>query len=171
MNKAEEKIVKHIEEYGCHVTSVFDPKEEDPSFTYSIGISQCTDAPEVIVLGLRSELSSWIVNEYNRRVTAGEKFEEGKFYEGFLDGFEVTFEAVAKKYREEFMLSCNWLYKGSSYNALQLIYPTVDGIWPWDNDASDSFKAIQASFQEPARWEPQQSHQPDVHCVVYSVLK
>ena len=74
MNQAEIKIMGNIEEYGCHVTSVFDPKEEDPNFTYTVGINKQESRPEVIILGLRSELSSWIANEYNRRVQEGEIF-------------------------------------------------------------------------------------------------
>ena len=39
MNQTEIKIMGNIEKYGCHVTSVFDPKEEDPNFTYTVGIN------------------------------------------------------------------------------------------------------------------------------------
>ena len=152
MNQAEIEIMGNIEKYGCHVTSVFDPKEEDPNFTYTVGINKQENRPEVIILGLRSELSSWISNEYNRRVQEGEIFTEEGFYDGFLNGFEVCFKPVAKRFKEEFMLSCNWLYKGTDYPALQLIFPTVDGIWPWEANASESFKVLQPSFQDVSAW-------------------
>jgi len=42
-------------------------------------------------------LSSWIANEYNRRVQEGEIFTEEGFYDGFLNGFEVCFKPVAKR--------------------------------------------------------------------------
>lgn len=40
MNQAEIKIMGNIEKYGCHVTSVFDPKEEDPNFTYTVSVTR-----------------------------------------------------------------------------------------------------------------------------------
>lgn len=152
MNEAEIKIMENIDEYGCHVTSVFDPKEKDPNFTYTVGITKKENQPELIILGLRSELAHWIANEYNRRVQEGERFYEERFYSGFLNGFEVCFKPVARKFKEEFMLSCNWLYQGTDYVALQLIFPTVDGVWPWEPTSSDSFKLLQPSFQEVSAW-------------------
>ncbi|MEP1553226.1 MAG: DUF4262 domain-containing protein [Paraglaciecola sp.] len=152
MNQAEIEIMKNIEEYGCHVTSVFDPKEDDPNFTYTTGITRQTKKPELIILGLRNDLASWIANEYNSRIQNDENFSVGDFYEGFLDGFEVCFKPVAEKYKEEHMLSCNWLYKGTDYPVLQLVFPTVNGIWPWEKDASESFKSLQPSFQHVSAW-------------------
>lgn len=152
MNEFERKIIKNIEKYGCHVTSVFDPKEKDPDFTYSIGIHKVENQPELIVLGLRHELSSGIVNEYNRRIKNGERFVIGEYYEGFIEGFQVTFQEVAERYKEEYMLSCNWLYDGINYPVMQLVFPSVKGVWPWEKEASESFKKLQPSFQENAEW-------------------
>ena len=152
MNKAEKEITKNIDEHGCHVTSVFDPEEKDPNFTYTVGINRCEGKEELLILGLRHELAFWIANEYNRRVKAGENFVEGEFYEGFLEGFKVCFSRVAERYKKEFMLSCNWLYSGTQYPALQLIFPTVNGFWPWESEANSSFKKLQPSFQEIPAW-------------------
>lgn len=152
MNESEKKIINNIEEYGCHVTSVFDPEERDPDFTYSIGIYKVENQPELLVLGLRHELSSWIVNEYNRRIKEGEKFVLGEYYEGFIEGFQVTFQEVADKYKNEFMLSCNWLYGGINYPVMQLVFPSVKGLWPWEKEASEGFKILQPSFQEKSAW-------------------
>lgn len=63
MNEAEIKIIENIDKYGCQVTSVFDPKEKDPNFTYTVGITKKESQPELIILGLRSELAHWIANE------------------------------------------------------------------------------------------------------------
>ena len=70
MNDYERKILRHIEDFGCSVTSVFDPEGDNPPFTYSIGIARSTGAPELIVVGLESKISHWLVNEYRRRCQA-----------------------------------------------------------------------------------------------------
>lgn len=96
MNEAENKIVANIEKYGCHVMSVFDPKGQDPDFTYTIGIEKKYSFPELLVLGLRHELASRIANEYNRRIAGGDIFEVGEYYSGFIKSFDVCFKYVAE---------------------------------------------------------------------------
>lgn len=99
MEQYERNILQHIEEHGCSVTSVFDPKEVEPPFSYSIGIAKSSAAPELIIIGLGSKLSHWMINEYNCRVRAGEQFLPGVLYLGFLEGFAVQFGLVAREFR------------------------------------------------------------------------
>ncbi|MEL1263950.1 DUF4262 domain-containing protein [Pseudoxanthomonas putridarboris] len=143
MEEYERNIHKHIETHGCSVTSVFDPDGNEPPFSYSIGIAKTAMAPELIVVGLKPEISHWLVNEYNRRVRAGESFVPGVLYLGFLEGFAVQFGPVAREHKGEYMRSATWLHQGPNFEALQLIWPSTTGIWPWDPEASDWFRANQ----------------------------
>lgn len=110
MEEYERNILQHIEDHGCSVTSVLDKDEKEPPFSYSIGIAKSSGAPEIIVVGLSSKLSHWMVNEYNRRCQAGERFQPGVLYLGFLEGFAVQFGPVAREHRAEYMRSSCWLY-------------------------------------------------------------
>ncbi|MBK8115773.1 MAG: DUF4262 domain-containing protein [Candidatus Accumulibacter sp.] len=143
MEEYERNILQHIEEYGCSVTSVFDPQKVEPPFSYSIGIARSSGAPELIIIGLSSKLSHWMVNEYNRRIRSGEQFLPGVLYLGFLEGFAVQFGPVAREHRAEYMRSACWLHGGSEFDALQLIWPSTSGVWPWDAEASDWLRANQ----------------------------
>ena len=140
MKQAEQEILDHIERFDCHVTSVFDPDGIEPTFSYSIGLRKKFGVPEVIVVGLEPELGHALVNEYRDRVRAGERFEPGVPYSGFLDGFSVYLEPVIKKHRKGYMLSACWLYGGSDFEAVQIVYPTTSGVWPWEPEASDWFR-------------------------------
>lgn len=151
MNEAEKKIVGNIEKHGCHVTSVFDNGGGSPSFTYSTGIQKTLNAPEVIIVGLPNQLAASVVNNYMRRIREGETFEKGNFYPDFLSGFDVTFGEVSVESKKEFLLSSCWYYN-DKFEALQLIFPTTSGIWPWEAEASDAFHEIQPCLAEPATW-------------------
>ena len=151
MNEAEKKIVKIIEEYGCHVTTVFDPEGKSPTFCYSTGITKTYGSPEIIVVGLATDLGHSIVNNYAGRLKSGEMFEVGSFYPDFLNGFDVTFGEVSLSSKEEYMLSSCWFNK-NKFQALQLIYPTTSGVWPWENEATDSFRSFQPSLAEEGVW-------------------
>jgi len=143
MNPAEQRILDDIEQFGCHVTSVFDPKQTEPSFSYSIGITKSLGVPEVIVVGVNHKLGHSLVNSYMDRARVGEVFLPGVPYLGFLTGFPVYFRQVIEEHRKTYMLSANWLYDGTEYSALQIVYPTTAGIWPWDPAVSDWFRTNQ----------------------------
>ncbi len=143
MDEYEHNILQNIEQFGCSVTSVFDPEEEHPPFSYSIGIPKSSNAPELIIVGLSSELSHWMINEYNRRVRDGEHFQPDVLYLGFLEGFAVKFSPVACVHKAEYMRSACWLHKGPEFAALQLIWPNASAVWPWDEAVSDWLRANQ----------------------------
>lgn len=139
MDQYEEKALKDIEQYGCHILHVIED-DEYPRFTYSIGIEKTSSQPEIIITGLNQEVAHWIVNEYNNRIKAGEVFKPNEYYSGFLEGFEITFKKVSPEYYTEYFGWANWLYKGSNFKVLQFIYPDTSGVWPWDSEASSDFK-------------------------------
>lgn len=138
MDKGEEKALKDIEEYGCHILHVM-VEDEYPQFSYSIGIQKSTGQPELIVTGLKQDLAHWIINEYNNRIKAGEVFSPVEFYDGFVGDFDVTFKEVEEKHYQEYFGWASWLYKGNNFKVLQLIYPSTSGIWPWEKDAPADF--------------------------------
>ncbi|RVC26599.1 DUF4262 domain-containing protein, partial [Mesorhizobium sp. M7A.F.Ca.CA.004.04.2.1] len=70
----EAKALADIEAYGCHILHVLE-EGDDPPFTYSVGIEHNFKAPELIVIGLKPEISQFIINEYCSRVRSGEVFQ------------------------------------------------------------------------------------------------
>lgn len=143
MTPAEQRILDNIRQFGCHVTSVIDPTQDTPSFSYSTGLTRSIGVPEVIVVGLRSDLGHSLINTYMDRARDGQTFHPGIPYLGFLSRFPVYFRPVIEAHRKSYMLSANWLHEGTAYPACQIIYPTTQGVWPWDLSATDWFLANQ----------------------------
>lgn len=139
MDAGEEKALADIAQYGCHVIHVLE-EGDLPPFAYSVGIERSSGAPELVVIGLKRSLADFVVNEYNRRVRDGQRFEPGQFASGFVEGFECQFRSVdVSHYKEHFGWNL-WLYQGTGFRVLQLVYPTVDGVWPWESAASEWFR-------------------------------
>jgi hypothetical protein len=150
MEPHERQTLENIEKYGCSVIHVME-EGDLPPFYYSVGITKTSQAPEAIVMGLKKNLAHAVINEYNNRVRAGEKFESGKRYNGFIEGFEVQAQKVDRSFYDEYLGRNLWLYKGPNFEALQFIYPATNGIWPWDARASAWFKSRQPILvAEPA---------------------
>jgi hypothetical protein len=138
MNSEESRALQDIEQYGCHVLQVLEDAIH-PRFSYSIGIEQTTGHPELIVTGLQHELAASIINEYCSRLKAGESFQPNYAYSGFLEGFDVVLKQVNPKHYREYFGWALWLYKGSSFRVFQLVYPSTQGVWPWDPEAPDDY--------------------------------
>jgi Domain of unknown function (DUF4262) len=142
-----ENTRRHIEAYGCTVIQV--AAENDlPPFAYSLGISETRNAPEVLVIGLKTELSHWIVNDYNRRVRAGEVFAADTHYADFLEGFDLLAAKVASRHYGEYFGAAIRYYGHSNFEVLQLIYPNTKGVWPWSQEADDWFANWQPVLRE-----------------------
>ena len=137
-NQTRDNIANH----GCTVMHVM-AEGELPPFAYSIGITQQTGAPEVIVIGLKQPLAHFIINQYNRRIRAGERFEAGCFYADFLGGFDVFVDDVPLSAYDDYVGQAIDFYDGYAFKVVQIVFPTTKGIWPWDDDAPASFRTWQ----------------------------
>ncbi len=142
MDVMDKKALDDIEDFGCHVINVMEG-EGEPQFTYSIGINQKQNKPDLIIIGLKAELAHSIINNYKDRLLSGEVFDTGKFYSDFLGGFDVCFIEVDKSHYEDYLGWGLWLNKGDDFKVLQLIWPTTAGQWPWDTDKSDFYEWVQ----------------------------
>ncbi len=143
-----EKALSDIEVYGCHILHVAEDNT-GPSFSYSIGIERTSKQPELIVIGLESEITQWMINEYNSRVKNGEEFFENKLYSGFLEGFDVQFKPVQKAYYKKHFGWGIWLYGGVNFRVNQLIWPSTKGVWPWDRNAPEDY-----TYHQPLLYDP-----------------
>lgn len=83
MDYRDQKVLSDIEEFGCHVLNVAEG-EGEPSFTYSIGINKKQNNPDVVILGLKKELTHSMANNYKERLLAGEVFVRESFTQTFL---------------------------------------------------------------------------------------
>jgi len=130
----EKAVLADIDTYGWHGLWI---REDDqgPQFSYSIGFYRTLGAPEVIVVGIRSELAHAMLWEAYRRLSRGETMTPGRFYDNFVDGHAVTFVPVSDDARHEYFGFAQWYYK-SDFPALQLVWPSAaDGRWPWDSES------------------------------------
>jgi hypothetical protein len=142
MDRAEKKCLDDIEKYGCHIIHVFE-EGELPPFSYSVGLERSIGRPELIIIGLRRELAHYMINEYCARARAGETFSPGMRAQGFLDDFDCEFRTVSPIHYEQYTGWDIWLYGGTNFRLLQLVYPSTTGAWPWDEDSGEAFQAWQ----------------------------
>lgn len=136
-------IQDNIDEYGCQVMQV--PGDNYmPPFTYTIGIYQQYEQPEVICFGLSLEMMQTLLTNVKDRIEDGQTIEAGKNYKGFLnDNFEVTFIEVDKTFYNEYLGYGTWFYGNDDFPALQMVWPDKKQNFPWDKKFDRELEFIQ----------------------------
>lgn len=137
------RVTRDIRRHGCHITAVFDPEGQDPSFAYSVGIMADTGAPEAIVIGPDPRAAGCLIQLYNWRVHAGEQFQRGTRYPGFLEDHPVYIEPAKPERVAEYTLGCGTYYRDRPYAVVQIIWPTRGGLWPWSAGIAEEFQRLQ----------------------------
>jgi len=146
MDEGEKKFLDIIQEYGWHVMHVNNVvgEEENPTFSYSTGIYQNFQKPELIIFGLGNDLSGSIINEYGNDIkTNKQEFEANKYYDDFLEGYPVCMIEAHDSARKKYTCWADWYYQRKPFPILQCVWPSTTGAWPWSKDASDYLKEIQ----------------------------
>ena len=139
----EQRALDNIATYGLHILSIME-EGDAPPFAYSIGIERSLGLPELIVIGLKGDLAGKVINACYDQMKAGLALTPGTRVEGLLGGgFTCLVGAVDPAYFREYMGWAVWLREGTQFRALQIIYPSTRGAFPWEAGASDAFRARQ----------------------------
>ena len=133
---AQARILEDIRKFGCHVIQV-QGNGPHPSFAYSVGIGRTSDRPDVCVFGLPAPSAHRLLHHYNKRVREGERFEAGQVLQGYIKDTDCVLRPVDPSHHEALFGFNVWLHDGPRFRMLQLVYPTVEGIWPWSELAND----------------------------------
>ncbi len=134
-----DKAYKDIEKNGCHI--IHDEDDDTrPSVTYSIGMKKSIQCPDVAITGMDKDTAHFLINEYLYRIRDGETFEADKTYDEFLEDALITFKVMDKGYYESVCPHALWFYDNDDFTMLHLIWPDIDGVWPWQKKASKEYR-------------------------------
>jgi len=136
------KTLENIEKFGLSVQYVFDNKENF-QFSYSIGLYQTYQHPEIIMIGLGQDLMHHVINNLAEDIRNGKRYDAYSWSPDVLDGFECYFIEVDKANYDEYVLGDIRLYGGNNFPLLQCVYPTTNGIYPWEDTWPDDYKKLQ----------------------------
>jgi Domain of unknown function (DUF4262) len=134
LNDFEKDILYNVETYGCHINYIFDNKSINPSFSYSVGLFSNFQQPEILIIGLKQELSHILINNICLDYKESKSLKIGAYNSDILDGFDCLVLEVDKNYYEDYVLSANWYYEERDFPVVQIIYPTINGVFPWEKD-------------------------------------
>lgn len=139
ITKSEQQVLDNIEKYGyniMHIAENFKGAVEEPAFSYSIGLYQKFRLPEVLIIGLDQELRHTLIDNISIDYQEGKALEVGALNADIVEHFKCLVLEVEKKFYPEYLGWARWFYKGDDFPVVQIIYPDLMGLFPWEKDFS-----------------------------------
>lgn len=156
LDPAEQKCVDDIAEHGCHVIKVFDNEGDLPDFAYSVGLPVSVGQPEVLVYGLRLELMHSMINGIYRQCAEGLLLVDGLRIQGLIEGHDcIARRCIDLNAIEEHLGWALWYHHSQRDQEVeefyQIVWPgAVDGLFPWEEGASQDVIDLQPALYEDA---------------------
>ena len=150
----EVEILDNVREHGCHITIVGDPEGKQPKFGYSTGFLETVGQPEVIVFGLSTEVTSYVINATLDQCREGLKLREGMRIEDVLEGYALIVRKVSpENIVIDYLNSAMWYHELRTGTPLdhvvQLVWPGVtSNLYPWDRDCPPDIQEAQPALYE-----------------------
>jgi Domain of unknown function (DUF4262) len=154
LTEYEEKILSNVREYGCHVTTVFDPDGDEPNFAYSAGFTLSVCQPEVIVFGLDPILMGSMINSALDQCKLGANLADFARISGLLEGFDIIVRTIPEfRIEREYLNSAMWFHErefdAKLQRVVQLVWPSsTTGLFPWEEGCDDSVIEAQPALYE-----------------------
>ena len=142
LTEADKQVLNDIEQYGVHIVHVL-AEGDAPGFGFSIGLYHNFQHPEILIIGLQQELIHSIINDMAEEIKKGKTYYAYSYSPDILEGFECYFTKVNPLYYKQYLGYAHWFYKGDDFPVLQCIYPTVKGIYPWQDNWPERLKQVQ----------------------------
>jgi hypothetical protein len=137
------KLQDDIEEFGLQVMYVMED-DHGPDFSYSIGLFESYRHPEIIIVGLKQQLAHILINNMANDIKEGKVYVPLSYEADILDNFNCYIIEVEKLNYDNYVGQAQRYYEGDGFPLLQCIYPTVKGIYPWEDKWPESIKNLQA---------------------------
>ncbi|MDH3690007.1 MAG: DUF4262 domain-containing protein [Gammaproteobacteria bacterium] len=139
MDPTEQKLVSDVERHGWHVIHVLGD-DEYPNFSYTVGLYDTFEHPEIILIGLKQEITNVLLNNMGVDIKEGKGFEPGQFYQGILDNFQCWIGEVPKSEYGAHVGFGLWYYDGDNFPLVQCVYPSTNNVYPWEREFPEDSK-------------------------------
>ncbi|WP_069661298.1 DUF4262 domain-containing protein [Arcticibacter eurypsychrophilus] len=128
----------NIDKFGLQVIMV-GSTSYNPSFAYSIGLTQTYKHAEIICFGLPNDLGHAIINDLAEIIKKGEKIDTGKIYTEIFQDSRAAFIKVDKRNIADYFGAALNYYGDKGFDALQVVWTDRNDKFPWEDTFEEEF--------------------------------
>lgn len=140
-------MLSDVQKFGWHCLNIVEESGQ-PTWTFSIGFYETWQFPELIVIGLKVEVAHSTLTYLARQLAEGRRIDLASSHDELFNN-SCCFIEVPKQHYREYMGTARWFYGGSDFPLYQLVWPSRDGYFPWNELASDYLKHLQPVLGSP----------------------
>jgi len=142
-DEQERKTIEAVRKFGVQILSVFDDEGKLPDFSYTVGLWHTHGHPEILISGLKQGLRHRLLSNLNKMIAAGRSFRGGESSSDVVEGYRCYFQKLPDKHYREYLGWDIWFYGSSDFEAVQMLWPSVHHLYPWDKQADEFLKNAQ----------------------------
>lgn len=139
----ERKVIADIEKFGWHCAHILEENGEPP-WTFTIGLYETWQHPELIITGLSKDVAHRMLDIIAVRLEEKSPIDLTTATDALLEGYSCCFVEVPKQNYFVNVGFARWYYRGNNFPLYQIVWPSKDGHFPWNPNATESFR----------RWQP-----------------
>ncbi|WCN83659.1 DUF4262 domain-containing protein [Micromonospora sp. LH3U1] len=143
-------IVEMVRRHGWSVLRVAGGID----FAYTVGLWHTFRRPEVVMFGLDGEGMQHWLNAYVEHAREHDWPGENTPFNGVIDGFATQLRPVDPSWHDALFGTVHRFYRDSAVPFQQLVWPDRNGLWPWDEEATQSSRNRQANSWLPVSEHP-----------------
>ncbi len=148
----ERKVLADVKVFGWHCLNIFE-EDDQPPFTFSIGFHETWNFPELIVIGLKREVAHSTLNIVATLLAEGRRLDLSSSSNDLFNDLACCFVEVPRAMYPQYVGTARWFYGGNAFPLWQIVWPSRDGHFPWNESATDGYR----------RWQPVLGHpQPPI---------
>ena len=141
-NEYERKLLENVKQHGWQCTSV-GAGDGTPCFSYTIGLYQTYGYPELLLVGLPTNIAHGVLATVASAACSNKPLNISEPTDALLEGYSYVFVRVPEQLYGEYVLSATWYYEGNDFPLYQLVWPSVDGYFPWHEHADAKYRSSQ----------------------------
>ncbi|MDO7883859.1 DUF4262 domain-containing protein [Hymenobacter cheonanensis] len=136
---AEQKIISDVKQYGFHVAHI-KGDGYSPGFSYTIGLFKTYGYPELICFGLQQDLLHSVLWSGKELLDKQSVLDQSRGYPDFIGDYEVRFLTVDQAWYRYYFGYGMWFNQGTSFPALQIVWPDKQAYFPWEAGFNPNWK-------------------------------
>ncbi|MFB9262131.1 DUF4262 domain-containing protein [Bradyrhizobium erythrophlei] len=150
-SEADEKILRDVRTYGCHVVQVLSDGSA-PEYAFSVGLYLNYGQAEVAIFGLDRRDAANVINDVCARAAAGRIYVAGDVCDDLLADRRLCFADVPDSAYPPYFGTALWFYGTTRrpFPVLQMVWPDLDGRFPWESGYDARLKKHQPVLKPPS---------------------
>jgi hypothetical protein len=141
-DKSEQKVIDDVAEFGWHCVSIM-AEGDHVGYSFTVGLFQSYEHPELIVFGLPSEVSHQILCTAADAAKSGSPIDLAQPTDALINNFSCCFAEVPPTEYHEYVGYARWYYQGNGFSLYQIVWPSRSGLFPWHHQATAEFRLAQ----------------------------